>query len=327
MSTQDNNPPTDDAPPPKPAVNVAVQYSVQLEMLRLLREISRDRQGGLGDHNGSNGRGERNGGRSRIHKTLDNASFGQRQTDLNYWTHDGCNHASSNCSRKANGHKDAATKANHMGGSNAFCEWRGERGDDKCINDKLKNVFNNKFILSHYVVSPKPAPHINEWCVPVTLPISKKGVDIEPLRSHLPIVKTTPPPGFASLPAILPTHEKILNTSPSIEVVNILHPLPPSDKNIMVKGDSASRHHYWRQEDRKVLKNIQDSSRPSVLLPSGNLISSTQLGVLPLSSQLITNASTATILPNLKSASLISIGQLCDDSCEVYLNKSTLQAI
>ena len=43
MSTQDNNPPTDNAPPPKPAVNAAVQDSVQLEMLRLLREISRDR--------------------------------------------------------------------------------------------------------------------------------------------------------------------------------------------------------------------------------------------------------------------------------------------
>ena len=32
------------------------------------------------------------------------------------------------------------------------------------------------------------------------------------------------------------------------------------------------------------------------------------------------------ILPNLKGASLISIGQLCDDNCEVHLNKSTLLA-
>ena len=30
------------------------------------------------------------------------------------------------------------------------------------------------------------------------------------------------------------------------------------------------------------------------------------------------------ILPGLKSASLISIGQLCDDNCDVFLNKHTL---
>ena len=84
LSTQDNNSPNDDAPPPKPAVNATVQDSVQLEMLRLLREMSRDRQGASGNRNGSGGRGERNGGRSRIRKTPDNASFVRRQTDLYY---------------------------------------------------------------------------------------------------------------------------------------------------------------------------------------------------------------------------------------------------
>ena len=43
MSTQDNKPPADDAPQPEPAVNAGVQDSVQLEILRLLREIARDR--------------------------------------------------------------------------------------------------------------------------------------------------------------------------------------------------------------------------------------------------------------------------------------------
>ena len=32
------------------------------------------------------------------------------------------------------------------------------------------------------------------------------------------------------------------------------------------------------------------------------------------------------ILPGLKCASLISIGQLCDDNCDVFLNKHTLLA-
>ena len=43
MSTQDNNQPTDNASQPNLAVNAAIQDSVKLEMLRLLREISRDR--------------------------------------------------------------------------------------------------------------------------------------------------------------------------------------------------------------------------------------------------------------------------------------------
>ena len=32
----------------------------------------------------------------------------------------------------------------------------------------------------------------------------------------------------------------------------------------------------------------------------------------------------AAILPSLKSASLVSLGQLCNDDCEVLLNKKTL---
>ena len=99
-----------------------MQDSIQLEMLSLLREISRDRQGGLDDRNGSGGRRERNGGRSRIRKPPDNASFIRRQADLYCWTHGGCNNVSGDCSRKANRHKDAVTKADRMGGSNEFCK-------------------------------------------------------------------------------------------------------------------------------------------------------------------------------------------------------------
>ena len=33
------------------------------------------------------------------------------------------------------------------------------------------------------------------------------------------------------------------------------------------------------------------------------------------------------ILPGLKSASLILIGQLCDDNCDVFLNKNTLLVV
>ena len=95
----------------------------------------------------------------------------------------------------------------------------------------------------------------------------------------------------------------------------------------MAKGDSAASHHYWRDQDSHVLSTIRPSLGPSVLLPNGDKISSTKAGTLPLHSCLTDRASTAMILPSLKSASLISIGQLCDDNCEVFLNKTSLVAV
>ena len=50
-------------------------------------------------------------------------------------------------------------------------------------------------------------------------------------------------------------------------------------------------------------------------------------GQLQLSDELSATTQTIMILPQLKSASLISIGQLCDDNCDVLLNKTKLIAI
>ena len=53
----------------------------------------------------------------------------------------------------------------------------------------------------------------------------------------------------------------------------------------------------------------------------------TKKGQLPFSNTLSKEGKTAAIVPWLKSASLISIPQLCDDDCEVLLNKKKLYAI
>ncbi len=47
-------------------------------------------------------------------------------------------------------------------------------------------------------------------------------------------------------------------------------------------------------------------------------------GILPLSEEVSDAAKTAMILPNLRSASLISMGQLCDDGCDILFNKHVL---
>ena len=49
------------------------------------------------------------------------------------------------------------------------------------------------------------------------------------------------------------------------------------------------------------------------------------MGELPLSNNLSTTAKQAKILPKLQSASLISIGKLCDDNCRVAFDKNVLE--
>ena len=76
--------------------------------------------------------------------------------------------------------------------------------------------------------------------------------------------------------------------------------------------------------DIDVLENVHSTSTgPRVTLPNGETLTSTQVGYLPLSSELSQQAKKANILENLKSASLISFGQLCNDGCEVILKDKT----
>ena len=64
-----------------------------------------------------------------------------------------------------------------------------------------------------------------------------------------------------------------------------------------------------------------------IVLPNGDTISASSKRILPISSKLSTQVRTAMILLGLNSASLISIDQLCDDECNIYLNKKTLIAV
>lgn len=89
----------------------------------------------------------------------------------------------------------------------------------------------------------------------------------------------------------------------------------------MAKGDSAATSHYWRSEDITCLKHMKPITGPRVTLPDNTTLTSDQEGQLSLNSKLSSNAQRATILSNLKSSSLISLGQLCDDNCEILLNK------
>ena len=75
-------------------------------------------------------------------------------------------------------------------------------------------------------------------------------------------------------------------------------------------------------DDEDVLENVHETTNgPTVTLPNGETLTSTRAGYLPLPAELSTRAKKATLLKNLKSSTLISFGQLCDDGCEVILKK------
>ena len=75
------------------------------------------------------------------------------------------------------------------------------------------------------------------------------------------------------------------------------------------------------------MKNIIINPGYLVLHPNSEAISSTSQGQLPLSTKLSYSVKTAIILPQLKSAFLVLIGQLCDNSCDVLLNKEKPYAV
>ena len=66
---------------------------------------------------------------------------------------------------------------------------------------------------------------------------------------------------------------------------------------------------------------------PRVEVADGRIIPLTKKAILPLSKQLTRKARVAYSFDNLKSDSLISIGQLCDDDCIAIFTKYDVQII
>ena len=96
-------------------------------------------------------------------------------------------------------------------------------------------------------------------------------------------------------------------------------------KVVKAKGDSAASNHYWALRDTMVLESVtEDNNSTTVTLPDTSCITSIQKGTLPLDN-LSSTAKETKIFPNLNH-SLISLGQLCDDNCEVILTKEKLTA-
>ena len=72
------------------------------------------------------------------------------------------------------------------------------------------------------------------------------------------------------------------------------------------------------------MDNIIPTQEPTVFLPNMEEIHTTHSGLLPWDN-LSPTSKTANILPKLHSASLIFLGQLCDDNCNITLDKKYLK--
>ena len=95
-------------------------------------------------------------------------------------------------------------------------------------------------------------------------------------------------------------------------------------KIVIAKGDSTATHNYWRDEDKHCLNALEPAPPCRVILPNAASVSPSLQGQLPLSNKLSAKAKNTIVLPELKSSLLISLGQLCDNNCNIYLDKKKL---
>ena len=103
--------------------NAVVADNVQLQMLQILQTMqAAQQQGRRNNRGGGQNTGNQNGGgRERVNRrTPDDATFNRRDITKYCHTHGACNHTSSECNRKAPGHKNTATLTNRMGGVKCF---------------------------------------------------------------------------------------------------------------------------------------------------------------------------------------------------------------
>ena len=99
------------------------------------------------------------------------------------------------------------------------------------------------------------------------------------------------------------------------------------EEYIIAKGDSGASNHYFRPEDRRVLTKVLPATGPDVHQPDSTVLTTEATGTIPIDKSLSWKVQQAMILPQLKSALLISMGQLCDDDCLVGLSKKKVVVI
>ena len=104
--------------------------------------------------------------------------------------------------------------------------------------------------------------------------------------------------------------------------------IPPNENFVYCKLDSGATKSYIREQDDSILTDIvQDNSNRQIILPNNSKIGIERKGLINTTKKLGTVAREASIVPGLKSASLLSVGTICDDNCTVHFDKSKVNII
>ena len=91
--------------------------------------------------------------------------------------------------------------------------------------------------------------------------------------------------------------------------------------------DTAATKHYITEELLPICSEVQNTNGPYVTVADGDIMSPTKKAILPFATTFSRNAKIAYSFNNLKSGSLISIGQLCDDDCIAIFSKYDVKII
>ena len=93
----------------------------------------------------------------------------------------------------------------------------------------------------------------------------------------------------------------------------------------ITKGDSRATNHYLQLQDQYYLTNKQTNIFTQITLLNNKAILLTIQGILNISPVLLYKAKQALVFLSLKSSSLISLYQLCNDNCKISLNKKDMK--
>ena len=82
--------------------------------------------------------------------------------------------------------------------------------------------------------------------------------------------------------------------------------------------DTLATKHYITEDTLQICKDVKDTIGPYVTVADGRIMAPTKKAQLPLPKEFTKHTRTAYSFNNLKSGTLISTGQLCDDDCIAF---------
>ena len=118
-------------------------------------------------------------------------------------------------------------------------------------------------------------------------------------------------------------NKKLNTTFTSLPVASLSNlNINRSDNRVIAKLDSGATHTYLQSKHNSLLQQVQIlHNGPKDFLPNKSSIQADRKELLPLHKTLSDVGKMAYSFPQLKNESLVSVGQLCDDSCRVFLTK------